>query len=155
MRALLRYRCSSYFVSNRANCHPLWCGEGRGERGMKPPGDRNLQHCYGLTIDYFSLAKQLVCVQPKFGSLVFLCISPSSSPLSSPSVCRQTDITLALWSDLALTWASIWFTCPEGISTSYSQVITLYHCHLVTVHWAKYEKLSIFIYKNFYDKLMT
>lgn len=33
--------------------------------------------------------------------------------------------SLALCFDLAPTWASIWFTCPRGISSSRCQVITL------------------------------
>ena len=47
---------------------------------------------------------------------------------------KHTQISsLALRSDLVLTSASIWFTCPQGISSSCCQLITL--CPTIISLW--------------------
>lgn len=81
------------------------------------------QRLFGLTMGCFCLAKLCACV---CGCDGVQGRGRNSCYLMEPLTHTHTQFpSLTLCFDLALTWASIWFTCPQGISSSCCQLITL------------------------------
>lgn len=112
------------------------------KRGMKRPEDRTLQRLFGLTMGCFCLPKRWVCVWRE-GLGVCVCARERDEELLPHGITipphthahkKHTQISsLILCSDLLLTSASIWFTCPQGISSSCCQLITL--CPTIILLW--------------------